>query len=251
MPGLEERLTEIGLAVSDRGNVVAPEPEATRPRRRAGAVSCRRSSRPAPSSRRSSRRAVREGARPLVLGGDHAIAIGTLARPRRCSRAAGRCDLDRRPRRPQHAGDEPVRERPRDAARRLLSAGRRTGSSTSGFPCPPSTRPVSRSSAFARSTRPSAAFLREAGIRVFTMSDIDRIGIERAMREALDRVAGPGLRSRLTRPRLARPGGRARCRHARARRADLPRGASRLRARRRVGDRRLLRGRRGESDPRP
>ena len=26
--GLEERLTEIGLSVSDRGNVVAPEPEA-------------------------------------------------------------------------------------------------------------------------------------------------------------------------------------------------------------------------------
>ena len=28
---------------------------------------------------------------------------------------------------------------------------------------------------------------------MFTMSDIDRIGIERAMREALDRVAGPGF----------------------------------------------------------
>jgi arginase len=37
------------------------------------------------------------------------------------------------------------------------------------------------------------AFLREADIRVFTMSDIDRIGIEHAMREALDRVAGPGF----------------------------------------------------------
>ena len=45
-----------------------------------------------------------------------------------------------------------------------------------------------------RSLDPSErAFLREAGIRVFTMSDIDRIGIERAMREALDRVAGPGF----------------------------------------------------------
>jgi arginase len=37
------------------------------------------------------------------------------------------------------------------------------------------------------------AFLHEVDIRVFTMSDIDRIGIERAMREALDRVAGPGF----------------------------------------------------------
>jgi arginase len=35
--------------------------------------------------------------------------------------------------------------------------------------------------------------LREAGVRVFTMSEIDRIGVERAMREALDRVAGPGF----------------------------------------------------------
>jgi arginase len=45
-----------------------------------------------------------------------------------------------------------------------------------------------------RSLDPSErAFLHESGIRVFTMSDIDRIGIERAMREALDRVAGPGF----------------------------------------------------------
>ena len=35
--------------------------------------------------------------------------------------------------------------------------------------------------------------LREAGLRVFTMSEIDRIGVERAMREALDRVSGPGF----------------------------------------------------------
>jgi arginase len=35
--------------------------------------------------------------------------------------------------------------------------------------------------------------LREVGVRVFTMSEIDRIGVERAMREALDHVAGPGF----------------------------------------------------------
>jgi arginase len=37
------------------------------------------------------------------------------------------------------------------------------------------------------------ALLKEAGVRVFTMSEIDRIGVERAMREALDRIAGPGF----------------------------------------------------------
>jgi arginase len=37
------------------------------------------------------------------------------------------------------------------------------------------------------------ALVRDAGLRVFTMSEIDRIGIERAMREALDRVSGAGF----------------------------------------------------------
>ena len=31
------------------------------------------------------------------------------------------------------------------------------------------------------------------GVRVFTMSEIDRIGIERAIRESLERIAGPGF----------------------------------------------------------
>ena len=35
--------------------------------------------------------------------------------------------------------------------------------------------------------------LRDAGVRVYTMSEIDRIGIERAIRESLDRVAGGGF----------------------------------------------------------
>jgi arginase len=35
--------------------------------------------------------------------------------------------------------------------------------------------------------------LREAGVRVYTMSEIDRVGIERAIRESLDRVAGGGF----------------------------------------------------------
>jgi arginase len=34
------------------------------------------------------------------------------------------------------------------------------------------------------------ALVQEAGVRVFTMSEVDRIGIERVMQEALDRVGG-------------------------------------------------------------
>ena len=35
--------------------------------------------------------------------------------------------------------------------------------------------------------------IRELGIRAYTMSDIDRIGIERAIRESLTQIAGPGF----------------------------------------------------------
>jgi arginase len=35
--------------------------------------------------------------------------------------------------------------------------------------------------------------IRETGVRVITMTEIDRIGIERAITEAIDRVSGPGF----------------------------------------------------------
>ena len=75
--GLAERLTEIGLHVSDSGNVVAPEPEAL-------ALHDQRA-RYLPEILDACaalaalvEESVREGSRPLVLGGDHAIAMGTL-----------------------------------------------------------------------------------------------------------------------------------------------------------------------------
>ena len=37
------------------------------------------------------------------------------------------------------------------------------------------------------------ALIRETGIRAITMTEIDRIGIERAITEAIDRVSGPGF----------------------------------------------------------
>ena len=37
------------------------------------------------------------------------------------------------------------------------------------------------------------ALIRETGIRAITMTEIDRIGIERAAQEAIDRASGPGF----------------------------------------------------------
>ena len=35
--------------------------------------------------------------------------------------------------------------------------------------------------------------LRDLGARVYTMSDVDRLGVERAIRESLEHIAGPGF----------------------------------------------------------
>ena len=37
------------------------------------------------------------------------------------------------------------------------------------------------------------ALIRDSGIRAITMTEIDRIGIERAAQEAIDRASGPGF----------------------------------------------------------
>jgi arginase len=189
--GLEVRLTEIGLTVSDRGNVIAPEPEAL-------ALSDERA-RYLPEILEACAEiaalveaSVREGARPLVLGGDHAVALGTLAG---LAAAAGRAggviwidahaDLNT----PETSPSGNVHGMPLAAA-----IGRAPEWFAHERLFLPAVEPGRVALIGVRSLDPSErAYLRESGIRVFTMSDIDRIGIERTMREALDRVAGPGF----------------------------------------------------------
>ena len=135
---------------------------------------------------------MRDGSRPLVLGGDHAIAMGTLAG---LAAAAGQpggviwIDAHGDLNTPETSPSGNVHGMPLAAA---------LGRSADWFAHDRLTLPALDPSRVAlvgiRSLDPAErAFLREADIRVFTMSDIDRIGIEHAMREALDRVAGPGF----------------------------------------------------------
>jgi len=189
--GLEERLAEIGLAVSDRGNVVTPVPEAL-------ALADERA-RYLPEILESCAElaalvegTVREGARPVVLGGDHAIALGTLAG---LAAAAGQpggviwIDAHADINTPETSPSGNVHGMPLAAA-----IGRASEWFAHERLALPAVDPARVALVGIRSLDPAErAFLREANIRVFTMSDIDRIGIERAMREALDRVAGPGF----------------------------------------------------------
>ncbi len=76
-----------------------------------------------------------EGALPIVLGGDHSLAagsVGATADFAATARRRYRPSLDRRPRRHEHAGDDDERQRARDAARGARSDRSRPSSRKSG-----------------------------------------------------------------------------------------------------------------------
>jgi arginase len=189
--GLEERLIEIGRAVRDRGNVVAPEPEAL------ALVDERARFLPeilAACAELASlvETTVAEGACPLVLGGDHSVALGTLAG---LAAAAGQTGgviwIDAH-------GDLNTPETSPSGNVHGMPLGGALGRAPDWFSHDGLALPALDPSRVAlvgiRSLDAGErTLLRESDIRVFTMGDIDRIGIERAMQEALDRVSGPGF----------------------------------------------------------
>ena len=189
--GLEERLARIGLEVRDRGNVATPTPEAL--------VVVDERARYLPEILETSSRlaavvgeAVGEGSRPLVLGGDHSVALGTLAGLAASAGQPGGViwidahgDLNT----PESSPSGNVHGMPLAAV--LGRCG--TWFEHDGLVLP-AVDPARVVLVGIRSLdEEERVFLRDAQVRVFTMSDIDRIGIERAMRDALTRVAGPGF----------------------------------------------------------
>ena len=117
---LRERLERIGHTVEDAGNMAVPfredaERGAQRGARFLGAITdvCMRVA-------DETAAALGAGRFPLLLGGDHSLAGGSIAgsrAPSRGGRRAHRRDLARRARRPQHAGHVALGQRPRNAAR--------------------------------------------------------------------------------------------------------------------------------------
>ena len=189
--GLEERLQQLGFSVSDTGNVATTLPE--------GAAVVDKRMRYLPEILETCalvsdvvRAAVAADSRPLVLGGDHSVALGTLGGLAAARGGVGGViwidahgDLNR----PETSPSGNVHGMPLAAA---------AGLAGSWFAHPrlsfPAVDPSRIAIVGARSLDPAErALVREADIRVFTMSEIDRIGIERTMAEALDRVAGPGF----------------------------------------------------------
>jgi arginase len=188
--GLEERLTSLGYEVRDHGNVETAVPEAT-------ALHDERA-RFLPEIKATCARIaakvveeVNAGAMPLVLGGDHSVALGTLWGLASVSGPGGVLWIDAHPdiNTPATSPSGNVHGMPLAAALGLAGAE----FESDAWPLPALDPRRVALVGLRQTDAGERRLLREAGVRVFTMSEIDRIGVERAMREALDRVAGPGF----------------------------------------------------------
>jgi arginase len=188
--GLEERIRRLGYEVRDLGNVESPEPEAT------DVVDER--ARFLPEIKATCERLARlvaqataDGEIPLVLGGDHSVALGTLGGLASVHGAGGVLWIDAHSdaNTPETSPSGNVHGMPLAAALGLAGEG----FESDAWPLP-SVTPERVALIGARELDDGERrLLRKAGVRVFTMSEIDRIGIERAVREALDRISGGGF----------------------------------------------------------
>jgi arginase len=186
--GLEGRLADIGCTTVDWGNVETAIAEAVS----VGNERVRFLGEIAATTGRIAdlvRRALVEGHVPLVLGGDHSVALGTLSGLAGARGPGGVLWIDAHGdlNRPETSPSGNVHGMVLAAA--LGLAGDEFANNAWGFPA------VERAAlAGVRQLDPGERrLLQELDVLVFTMSDIDRIGAERAITQALEHVSGPGF----------------------------------------------------------
>ncbi|HEY7019377.1 MAG TPA: arginase [Gaiellaceae bacterium] len=188
--GLDERIAELGRRCEDWGDVETAVPEAT-------AVVDERV-RYLPQIKETCERiaelvarAAEEGYVPLVLGGDHSVALGSVGGMARARGPGGVLWLDAHGdlNRPATSPSGNVHGMPLAAA--LGLAGAEFDSDV--YPLP-AVDPARLALVGVRSLDPGEReLLAELDACVLTMSDLDRKGVEPAMREALEHVAGDGF----------------------------------------------------------
>jgi arginase len=137
-------------------------------------------------------RALTGGHVPLVLGGDHSVAMGTLAGLARAHGGPGgvlwvdaHADMNT----PASSPSGNVHGMALAAVLGLAGDEFRVGGRSL-----PSVDAAHVALVALRSVDPGEReLLRRSGVRVWTMSEIDKTGVEPALREALEHVAGPGF----------------------------------------------------------
>ena len=188
--GLAPRLEELGHEFVDLGNVETAVPEAT--------DSGDEQARFLPQIKETSQRiaqlvssTLRDGFNPVVLGGDHSVALGTLAGLRDVYGPGGAIWID------AHGDLNSPETSPTGnvhgmvLAAALGLAGDRFRDDGWGLPA---LEPGRVALVGVRSLDDGEReLLRDQNVKVFTMSDLDRLGVERSVRDALAHVAGPGF----------------------------------------------------------
>jgi len=188
--GLDARLDELGHEYVDCGNVETAVAEATT----AGDEQARFLPQIKDTSQRIAAlvaRAAREDSVPVVLGGDHSVALGSLAGLAEVHGPGGTIWID------AHGDLNSPDTSPSGNVHGMVLAavlglaGDRFRGDGWGLPA---VAPGRVALVGVRSLDDGERqVLRELDAKVFTMSEVDRLGIERAIRESLTHVAGPGF----------------------------------------------------------
>jgi arginase len=188
--GLDARIAELGYEYVDHGNVGTAVAEAT------SVVD--EHARFLPQIKETCRHiaelvasAARDGFVPIVLGGDHSVALGTFGGLHEVHGPGGAIWIDAHGdlNSPETSPSGNVHGMVLAAA--LGLAGDRFREDGWGLPA---LAPGRVALVGVRSLDDGEReLLKELDALVFTMSDVDRLGVERAVREALAHVAGPGF----------------------------------------------------------
>jgi arginase len=185
--GLDARLAGLGYDIDDWGNVETAVAEATA----TGNPSARFLAEIKETCERVARlveRSVLEGRVPVVLGGDHSVALGTVGGLASAHGLGAVLWLDAHGdlNTPETSPSGNVHGMPLAAA--LGRAGEEFASEV--WPLP-ALDPERVMLVGVRSLdEGERSYIREAGLGVYTMTELDRRGVEAAVREALERVRG-------------------------------------------------------------
>jgi arginase len=188
--GLDGRLQELGYAYDDRGNVGTAVAEAIETQDE--------HARFLPQIKETCRHiaelvaeAAGSGSIPVVLGGDHSVALGTLGGLNRAYGPGGVIWID------AHGDLNSPETSPSGNVHGMVLAAALglAGEKFQGEGWElPAVEPGRVALVGVRSLdEGERQLLKELDACVFTMSDVDRLGVERAVREALTHVAGPGF----------------------------------------------------------
>jgi len=188
--GLDRRLSQMGLEVEDWGNIQTPIVEATslsdehaRFLPEVKAI-CEQVA-------KLVRKALEQGAFPLVLGGDHSVALGSLGALASLHGPGGVLYVD------AHGDLNRPETSPTGNVHGMVLAAS-LGLAGDGFASEEWPLPMVQPNRVALVgvrllDEPERELVRELGVNVYTMSDIDRLGLEQVMGRALDDVSGTGF----------------------------------------------------------